>query len=147
MNNKRHEILKKIIHEQSITTQEGLVEALRVEGYYVTQATISRDVRILGIRKRNVDGVNRYWIPEPNAVPIHYINVLKEGFISSDVALNILVIKTAPGLAMAVAAALDQFQFPELVGCIAGDDTIMCAIRDADSAKNLKRKIKEIIEV
>ncbi|MCR5742635.1 MAG: arginine repressor [Lachnospiraceae bacterium] len=146
MNNKRHDTLKKIIHEQAITTQEGLVEALKEEGYYVTQATISRDVRILGIRKRNIDGLNRYWIPEPNAVPVHYINVLKEGFVSADLAMNILVIKTAPGLAMAVAAALDAFQFPELVGCIAGDDTIMCAIRDVDAAKHLKKKIGEILQ-
>jgi transcriptional regulator of arginine metabolism len=80
-------------------------------------------------------------------IPEHFVRVLKEGFVDSDVAMNILVIKTVSGMAMAVAAALDAYQFPELVGCIAGDDTIMCAIRDPQSAKKLQKRIREILSM
>ena len=77
---------------------------------------------------------------------IKYIRILKDGYMSMDMAQNILVIKTVSGMAMAVAAALDAIQFHEIVGCIAGDDTIMCAIRSVDDTIIVMEKIKKMVE-
>ena len=75
-----------------------------------------------------------------------YIRVLRDGFVSMDMAQNILVIKTVSGMAMAVAAALDAIKFHEVVGCIAGDDTIMCAVRSVDDTIIVMEKIKKMVE-
>ena len=75
-----------------------------------------------------------------------YIRVLRDGFVSMDMAQNILVIKTVSGMAMAVAAALDHLQFPEIVGCIAGDDTIMVAVRTVNDTVLLMEKIRRLIQ-
>ena len=75
-----------------------------------------------------------------------FIRVLQDGFMSMDMAQNILVIKTVSGMAMAVAAALDAIHFHEIVGCIAGDDTIMCAIRSVDDTIIVMEKIKKMVE-
>ena len=77
---------------------------------------------------------------------IKYIRILKDGFMSMDMAQNILVIKTVSGMAMAVAAALDAIHFTEIVGCIAGDDTIMCAIRSVDDTIIVMEKIKKMVQ-
>ena len=74
-----------------------------------------------------------------------YIRILKDGFASMDMAQNILVIKTVSGMAMAVAAALDAMHFHEIVGCIAGDDTIMCAVRSVDDTILVMDKIKKLV--
>ena len=74
-----------------------------------------------------------------------YLRVLRDGYVSMDMAQNILVIKTVSGMAMAVGAALDSLHFPELVGCIAGDDTVMCAVRTVDDTIVLMDKIKKLI--
>ena len=75
-----------------------------------------------------------------------YIRILKDGFISMDNAQNILVIKTVSGMAMAVAAALDHIKFGEIVGSIAGDDTIMCAIRSVEDVANVMSRLRSIME-
>ena len=74
-----------------------------------------------------------------------YVNVLKAGYVSIDVAQNLLVIKTVPGMAMALATAIDALEVPEVVGCIAGDDTIFVAIRTADDAENLRERFIRLI--
>ena len=74
-----------------------------------------------------------------------YIRVLKDGYVSMDMAQNILVIKTVSGMAMAVAAALDAMKWNEVVGCIAGDDTIMCAIRTVEDTTTVMEKIRRIV--
>ena len=74
-----------------------------------------------------------------------YVRVLRDGYVSMAMAQNILVIKTVPGMAMAVAAALDKFQFPEIVGCIAGDDVIMCAIHNVDETLLVMEKLRKLI--
>ena len=147
MNNARQDAILKIISQEAIETQEQLASRLRQEGFAVTQATVSRDIRTLGLKKESGEGhYARYVLPETRSnIPEHFFRVLKEGFVKSDVAMNILVIKTVSGMAMAVAAALDAYQFPEIVGCIAGDDTIMCVIRDPQSAKKLQKRIHELL--
>ncbi len=136
-----------IINKNDIETQEDLAEALNNEGYNVTQATISRDIRELKLTKVSTGGGQKYVaLRQPDGVMTDkYIRVLKDGFASVDIAQNILVIKTVAGMAMAVAAALDNMQWHEVVGTIAGDDTIMCAIRSVSDACAVMERIHKIV--
>lgn len=148
MKNARHAKIVELITKYEIETQEELASYLQQEGYHVTQATISRDIRELQLTKlTTASGKQRYtlmqnYAPEMNET---YLRVLKEGYISMDMAQNILVIKTVSGMAMAVAAAIDAMHWTEVAGCIAGDDTIMCAVRSAEDTVQVMRKIRKIV--
>ena len=143
----RQEAIKNIIKEQQIETQSDLAEALKKAGFNVTQATVSRDIRELKLTKvQSENGRQRYMVMQnQTAFSDKYIRILKDGYVSMDMAQNILVIKTVSGMAMAVAAALDEIHFHEIVGCIAGDDTIMCAVRSVDDTILLMDKLKKLI--
>lgn len=135
-----------IIKEQEIGTQEDLVRILRGEGFDVTQATVSRDIRELRLQKERTEGGGlRYVSPSADASLLvgRYGRVMEDGIVSVDQAQNILVIKTVSGMAMAVAAALDHMNYPEVVGCIAGDDTIMVAVRTVEDTGNLMKKLRK----
>lgn len=137
-----------LINKYDIETQEELAERLMKDGYNVTQATVSRDIRELKLTKVAVDGGRQKYIVLQKAEPgmsEKYTRVLRDGFLSMDMAQNILVIKTVSGMAMAVAAALDALQMNSIVGCIAGDDTIMCAIRTVDDTVGVMEKLNRII--
>ncbi len=137
-----------LISRYEIETQEELAEYLQKEGYPVTQATISRDIRELNLVKAaGSSGKQKYAPAYPNVPELNekYIRVLREGFSSMDMAQNILVVKTVSGMAMAVAAALDAMQWPEIAGCIAGDDTIMCAVKSTQDTLRVMEKIRRII--
>ena len=124
----RHSKIVELIGKYEIETQEELAERLNEAGFNVTQATVSRDIRELKLTKmQSESGRQRYMVLESprGTSAIKYIRILKDGYMSMDMAQNILVIKTVSGMAMAVAAALDAIQFHEIVGCIAGDDTII----------------------
>ena len=138
-----------IIEKQEIETQEELASALNARGIRVTQATVSRDIRQLRLEKsRTPDGGQKYVAPKDDAALLvgKFSRVMKDGLVSMDQAQNILVIKTVSGMAMAVAAALDHLQFPEIVGCIAGDDTIMVAVRTVNDTVLLMEKIRRLIQ-
>ncbi len=140
--------IREIIQEQEIGTQEDLARALRSEGFDVTQATVSRDIRELRLQKGHTEGGGqKYVVPSVDSAGLieKYSRVMKDGLVSLDQAQNILVIKTVSGMAMAVAAALDHLHYPEVVGCIAGDDTIMVAVRTAEETKTLMEKIQRLI--
>lgn len=143
----RHSKIVELIGKYEIETQEELADRLNQEGYNVTQATVSRDIRELKLTKVQSDsGKQRYMILQPQgAYSDKYIRILRDGFLSMDMAQNILVIKTVSGMAMAVAAALDAISFHEIVGCIAGDDTIMCAVRSVDDTILVMEKIKKLV--
>ncbi len=136
-----------IINREAVETQEDLADALNREGYNVTQATVSRDIRELKLTKVMVDGRQKYAaLKQPDGITTDkYIRVLKDGFASMDMAQNILVIKTVSGMAMAVAAALDNMQWHEIVGTIAGDDTIMCAVRSVSGTGAVMDRIRRIV--
>ncbi len=146
----RHAQIRRIIENETIGTQEELVRRLNEEGFAVTQATASRDIKELRLTKMATDtGEIRYVIPHADTPGLNngrFVRVLSEAFVSMEQAENLLVIKTASGMAMAAAAALDSLKLKGVVGCIAGDDTIMCAIRTknevSDVIKNLNRLIK-----
>ena len=146
MKRQRHEVVVDLINKYDIETQEELAAYLKEEGFEVTQATVSRDIRELKLSKiATGNGKQKYIIlkNDDSHLGDKYIRVLRDGFVSMNMAQNILVIKTVQGMAMAVAAALDAMKFPEIVGCIAGDDTIMAAIKSTDETKD---KINEILE-
>ena len=143
----RHSKIVELIGKYEIETQEELAEHLKQAGYKVTQATVSRDIRELKLTKvQSENGRQRYMVMQyQTAFSDKYIRILKDGYVSMDMAQNILVIKTVSGMAMAVAAALDEIHFHEIVGCIAGDDTIMCAVRSVDDTILLMDKLKKLI--
>ena len=143
----RHSKIVELIGKYEIETQEELAERLKASGFQVTQATVSRDIRELKLTKvQSESGRQRYMIMQSqNTLSDKYIRILKDGYVSMDMAQNILVIKTVSGMAMAVAAALDAIHFHEIVGCIAGDDTIMCAIRSVDDTIEVMDKISKIV--
>ena len=131
-----------------ILSQEELAERLKAEGFKVTQATVSRDIRTLSVYKKAIgDGRQKYAVEKDNDHTLDgkYKRVLRDGFVSIDMAQNILVVKTVSGMAMAVAAALDKMHWPEIAGCIAGDDTIMCAVKSVDETLKVMEKIHRII--
>ena len=129
----RHEKIIELIHQYDIDTQEELASRLNEAGFKVTQATVSRDIRALKLTKvAGKDGKSRYAI----------ITLL-----SIDVGQNIIVIKTVSGMAMGVAAALDALKWPEILGCIAGDDTIMCAAKTADMALGAAEKLRSFVRL
>ena len=144
----RHAKIVDLIGKYDIETQEELAEYLKREGYRVTQATISRDIRELKLTKiATNDGRQKYALMQSQSSGMNekYLRVLKDGFVSMDMAQNILVVKTVSGMAMAVAAAIDAMHGGEVAGCIAGDDTIMCAIRSVDDTIIVMEKISRIV--
>lgn len=144
----RHAKIIELINQYSIETQEDLATLLNQEGYKVTQATVSRDIRDLKLTKiQGENGKQKYVVLKTTQTELakRYIRILKDGFVSMDMAQNILVIKTVSGMAMAVAAAIDEMNWNEVMGCIAGDDTIMCAIRTVEDTKIVMDKIRKIV--
>ena len=144
----RHAKIIELISQNDIETQEELAERLNDAGFKVTQAAVSRDIRDLKLTKVSVDGGRQKYVvlkPEEDGMSEKYIRVLRDGYISMDMAQNILVIKTVSGMAMAVAAAVDAMKWKEVVGCIAGDDTIMCAVRSVDETVAVMEKIRKIV--
>ena len=144
----RHSKIVELIGKYEIETQEELAEYLNNAGYQVTQATVSRDIRELKLSKvQSENGKQHYAVLQSQSgFSDKYIRILRDGFMSMDMAQNILVIKTVSGMAMAVAAALDAIHFHEIVGCIAGDDTIMCAVRSVDDTILVMDKIRKLLE-
>ncbi|HPQ46822.1 MAG TPA: arginine repressor [Clostridia bacterium] len=140
MKHNRHIKILSIIQERSIRTQEELAEALLSAGYNVTQATVSRDIKDLKlVKKTDETGNVRYSADKKNKEVIseRLITVLKQSYISSDPAGNLLVVKTLPGMAQAAASAIDAYDFENLAGTIAGDDTIFVAMKTYDDVLSM----------
>lgn len=148
MKRKRQEKIIELITRYEVETQEELVERLQKEGYQVTQATVSRDIRELKLSKiPNGRGRQKY-VPfdgEETHLGDKYGRVLKEGYVSMALAQNLLVLKTVPGMAMAVAAAVDAMRIEEVVGCIAGDNTVMMAMGSVEDAQIVLEKIGRMV--
>ncbi|MBQ5560082.1 MAG: arginine repressor [Lachnospiraceae bacterium] len=147
---KRQAEIIELINKYDIDTQEELTKRLQDAGFKVTQATISRDIRELKLTKVSTDdGKQKYVVLQGTESDLYdkYVQVLKTGYLSMDRAQNILVIKTVAGMAMAVAAALDELHINGIVGSIAGDDTIMCAVRDNDEVVKVMQQMKKLLGV
>ena len=149
MKTKRQTKMLELIKKHDIETQEELSDYLQKEGYQVTQATVSRDIRELKLTKVAMsNGRQKYAaLTEANEdLSEKYTRVFRDAFVSMDMAQIILVIKTVSGMAMAVAAAIDAMHLHEIVGCIAGDDTIMCAVRSVDDTIAVMSRLRKLVE-
>ena len=148
MKKNRHEKIIEIVEKHEIETQDELIEHLRKLGYEVTQATVSRDIRELKLTKvMSERGSYRYELPKTNETigSFKFSHALAESITSVDYALNTVVIKTFPGMAQAVAVGIDNLHLQIILGCVAGDDTILVVARTAEAAADLNTRIKEII--
>ena len=157
MKKKRQEQIIEIIQNHEVETQEDLAGYLTEAGYAVTQATVSRDIRELSLEKVPGQKVRQKYamrstipvaaeIKHPAAQPANrYAALLQDGIVSMEQAGNLLAIKTAVGMAMAVAAALDAMEIEGIIGCIAGDDTIMCAVKTEKMVQNVIENLQNLI--
>ena len=136
----RHEKIIELIRQYEIDTQEELAARLNEAGFKVTQATVSRDIRALKMTKvAGSNGKSRYAILEehtPDVLSDKYSRVLKDAVIAMNIGQNIVVVKTIPGMAM---------KWPEILGCIAGDDTIMCVVKTSEQAPGVVQKLGGIL--
>lgn len=143
----RHAKILELIEKYSIETQEELAEKLKKLGTDVTQATVSRDIKELRLLKVMTDeGKYKYAsvAQVDNTVSRRLIKILSESYVSSDYADNIVVIKTLPGMAQAAASAIDSLKWTEIIGTIAGDDTIMIVCRAEKIAEKLTEKFNKM---
>lgn len=144
----RHEKIMELISQYDIDTQEELAARLNDAGFKVTQATVSRDIRALKLTKvTGKEGKSKYAILNDvhHTADDKYMRVLKDALLGMDVGQNIIVVKTVSGMAMAVGAALDALKWEEILGCIAGDDTVMCVTRTSEQAQEVVDKIHAIL--
>lgn len=152
MKKQRQEKIIEIIHEHEVETQEDLARFLNEAGYSVTQATVSRDIREMSLIK--VPGIRvkqRYTVSTEgggggsSGFGRQYTGVLQDGVVSMEQAGNLLVIKTVSGMAMAVAAAIDAVKLEGIVGSIAGDDTILCAVKTEEQVASVMESMQALI--
>lgn len=147
MKQKRHTAILDLITNSEIFTQEDMAARLTSQGFQVTQATVSRDIKELKLTKvPGESGVYKYAKPhgqEDSMSP--QLLILSRSVTSVNFAQNIVVIKTRAGMAQAAAAVLDALSLQEIVGSLAGDDTIFCVVQDTAAAKNLTEKIKALV--
>lgn len=144
----RHDKILELISREQIETQEELAKRLQAEGFQVTQATVSRDIRQLKLTKTAEPNGRSHYIVQKEAqqeLGGKYIQVLKNGFSGMDTAQNLLIIHTVSGMAMAVAAALDELKIQGIIGCIAGDNTIMCATKSPEIAQQVMAQIDKML--
>ena len=146
----RQNVIYEIIAEQEIETQHQLLEALAARGIRSTQATLSRDIKDMGLVKQlGPNGTYRYAIAGRSGdeeAHQRLKTIFRESVLSFDVAQNLLVVKTLPGLAMAACSAIDANHIEAMVGSIAGDDTAFLAMRDAASALELYHTLETLFE-
>ena len=147
MKKARQSKIIELIKTQNIETQDELISRLCEHGFNVTQATISRDIRELRLTKvSGTGGVYKYVLPSDDKKTASKFNsTLTESITHVDCALNQIVLKTYPGMAGAVAVGIDSLNMPQILGCVAGDDTIIVICRSVDVAESLADNIKHLI--
>lgn len=137
-----------IIENNAVETQEDLAERLRLEGYNVTQATISRDIRELKLTKLATENGRQKYASinkTDTEVSDRLIRVFRDAVIKVDFAQNMIVIKTLNGMGMAVGVAIDNMENSDILGSIAGDDTVFCVARTHNQALDFIQKLTRII--
>jgi transcriptional regulator of arginine metabolism len=143
----RQSHLLRLIREQDIGTQEELVDGLNGAGLDVTQATISRDIKELGIIKVTIGSGLQKYVPMEHSGEVasgRLMKVFAEAVVQINLAMNLVIIKSLPGMAQACASALDSMRLPEVAGSIAGDDTVFIAARTLADAEILNRSLNQI---
>lgn len=149
MKAQRHIKIREIITNKEIETQDELVEELKKAGYNITQATVSRDIKELHLIKVPTEsGIYKYSLPteEKRFNPEKKLKrTLQESFLSIDQSENFILLKTLPGNAQAVAAILDHLDWEEMMGTIAGDDTILIIARKRERAPELMQRFLDLL--
>ena len=143
----RHSKILEIIDRTIIETQEELAEKLKESGMDVTQATVSRDIKELRLAKvMTSDGIYKYaaFVTTETIISNKLVKIFTESYVSGDYANNIVVVKTLPGMAQAAASAIDSLKWPDVVGTIAGDDTVMIVCRAEKIAEELVNKFSKM---
>ena len=149
MKNVRQKKIVELIEEYEIDTQDELIDRLRESGFEVTQATVSRDIRELKISKMTTGkGTYRYVLPKQNAMPsnMKFNSALIDALIGIDYACNLVVLKTHAGLANALAVGIDAMHLDDILGCVAGDDTILLVSRSEESARHIANRFRNMIK-
>lgn len=147
MKKARHEAILSLIENENIGTQEALLERLLEEGFSVTQATISRDIKALRLIKTPTgDGEYKYVYVQKDSEDYSqkYYSILSHSVISVNFAGNIAVVKCYTGMAQAACTAVDNIVIDKIVGTLAGDDTIFVLCKDETAASELKKRIEKI---
>lgn len=148
MKKERQQKIREIVENYKIDTQEELIKRLKENGFSATQATMSRDIKELKLTKIS-DGVNGYYYVFPASVTVKGINNLNANLtqliISVNYAQNIIVIKTHAGMAQAVATGIDNIKSNDILGCVAGDDTIFVVVSSNDAAQGISAKVKTMM--
>jgi len=140
MKTERQRVILDLVRSRDIYTQEELTQALTEAGFSAAQSTVSRDIRELNLSKRSTD--QKYIAPDlPDSSSM--TRIFREGFISVDYAGNMLVVRTMNGMGMAVALALDEMKFPEILGTVAGDDTVICVVKSEAQAAALVERLNQ----
>ena len=137
MKSSRHAAILELIQKQHIASQMELTQALAEAGYGATQSTISRDIRELGLSLERTPKGLRYAAPTQHAMD----RLLASSITSVASAGNMLVVRTKSGMAMAVALTLDEMELDEILGCVAGDDTVICVITTPQEAEALRERL------
>jgi len=148
MKAQRHIKIREIIANKDIETQEELVEELKKAGYNVTQATVSRDIKELHLVKVPTnDGRYKYSLPADHRFnPLQKLKrMLTESFVGIEKSENLIVMKTLPGNANAVSALIDNLDWPEIIGTIAGDDTILIICRDREKVPEIVNRFIDLL--
>ena len=149
MKKRRQEKLLELISAFEIDTQDELIDRLRDHGFEVTQATVSRDIRELNISKMTTGkGTYRYVLSKQNedhGQSMRFGSTIIGSIVSVDSALNIVVLKTMPGLASAACSTLDNMSISYMVGSLAGDDTAFLVMKDTESAAAFCEEIQEML--
>lgn len=145
----RHTKIKEIVERQIVETQEEVAELLRKEGIVVTQATVSRDIKeLLLIKVPTGDGRYRYaFPPEQNLMfsQSRMERIFQDAIIGMDYSQNLVILRTLPGAAQAVASTIDHVRWPEIIGTVAGDDTILIVVKPPDIAPQVMAKFQRLL--
>ena len=148
MKSERQGRILELISKYEIETQEDMMTHLQNEGFKVTQATVSRDLKELKLTKTlTARGTYRYAVSHParHRGNVKLNNAMVDSILHIDYAMNNVIIKTYPGLANAVASAIDGLNMHNMLGCVAGDDAIIIVTRDEESSADISNKIKELM--
>ena len=141
----RHQKILEILKQHRVTNQEALKDLLRADGTDVTQATLSRDMRELRVVKvTGADGVPHYSSPDEWESTPTLASLLPTLFQSAEGVGHLLVVKTLKGGAQTVAAGIDWEEWPEVLGTLAGDDTILVVLRDPSFTSGVQERIEEM---
>ena len=150
MKSQRHQRILELISKYEIETQEDMMSRLLTDGFKVTQATVSRDLKELKLTKvQTARGTYRYAVGQTRQSigSVKLNNAMADSIIEVKYSLNNVVIKTYPGLAAAVAFAVDSLSMPSILGCVAGDDTVIIVTLGEEASAELSEKITELMKI